>query len=541
MHITPIKLQKQNALIDDYRRQDSTILEHFDYDPYSEETYLTRRQQLKQKQIDRDQLAEVLTNMNKRWNAPQHTYQNIERLKDENSVVVIGGQQAGLLTGPMYTINKIISIIQMAEQQEEKLEVPVIPVFWVAGEDHDFDEINHIHVQNENGFTKHILSQKVTDKTSVSDVEIDKDAAVQWIDELFQQLTETEHTKTLYETVCNCLDRSSSYVDFFVQVVYQLFGEEGIILVDSGAEELRDIERDHFITLIENQQEISRGVYTSIQQLNQKGYTISLEAAPDEAHLFYHKDNDRVLMVRHSDGDWSGKQNEISMTTEEMKETARHHPGLLSNNVVTRPVMQELLFPTLAFIGGPGEVGYWSALKSAFHAIGLEMPPVLPRLSLTFIDRHIDKSMQKYGISAEEAINQGTDAFKTKWLASQSSAPIHQVASEVRRAVGNVHEPLRELARETRSDLGDLADKNLYYLNENISYLENRIIKTIEEDYSKQLLEFDQVHQAVHPYNGLQERIWNPLFWLNANGIDFIKKIVREPCSFQDDHHAVYL
>ncbi len=96
------------------------------------------------KNIDRDKLTEALTEMNKEWDAPESTYKAIERLKEENSAVVIGGQQAGLLTGPLYTINKVLSVIQFAKQQESKLNVPIIPVFWIAGEDHDFDEINHV-------------------------------------------------------------------------------------------------------------------------------------------------------------------------------------------------------------------------------------------------------------------------------------------------------------------------------------------------------------------------------------------------------------
>src|SRR5699024_11029072 len=88
----------------------------------------------------------ALEEMNEQWHAPQATFRNIERLKDSNSVVVIGGQQAGMLTGPLYTIHKIISIIQFAKQKEAELNVPVIPLFWIAGEHHDFEEINHIIV-----------------------------------------------------------------------------------------------------------------------------------------------------------------------------------------------------------------------------------------------------------------------------------------------------------------------------------------------------------------------------------------------------------
>ncbi|QKY68951.1 bacillithiol biosynthesis cysteine-adding enzyme BshC [Lentibacillus sp. CBA3610] len=541
MRITPIKLQKQNALIDDYRKQHPSISEHFDYDPYSEATYHTRAQVLQQKYIDREQLTEALAGMNKRWDAPEAVYRNINRLKKDNSVVVIGGQQAGLLTGPMYTINKIISIIQFAKDQESRLQIPVIPVFWIAGEDHDFDEINHIYVPEENSLKKHKLQQQITDKCPVSTISIDQSAAAQWVDNLFERLTETEHTQSLYRTIQNCLHQSATYVDFFARVIYQLFDEEGIVLVDSADSGLRELEREHFTTLIKKQREISSGVHTSLQQLSQKGYSVSLDTESDDAHLFYHEGDNRILLTRDDEGNWVGKQNEVQLTTEEMLEAANNHPVLLSNNVVTRPLMQECLFPTLAFIGGPGEVGYWSALKPAFQAVNMEMPPVLPRLSLTLIDRHVEKIMLKYGITGDDAVNYGAEADKIKWLTSQSSPPVQQIASEVRQAVAGVHKPLRDIARETRTDLGELADKNLYYLNEHIAYLENRIMKTLEEKYVGELHEFDLIHNSTHPHNGLQERIWNPLFWLNDYGVYFIKQLARKTCSFEYDHHIVYL
>ncbi|GGJ86784.1 putative cysteine ligase BshC [Lentibacillus kapialis] len=541
MRITPIILQKQNALIDDYRNHHSGILEHFDYDPYLESTYQSRAKALQKKQIDRKNLTEALNTMNRRWDAPRATYRNIERLKQDNSVVVIGGQQAGLLTGPMYTINKIVSIIQFAKQQESTLQLPVIPVFWIAGEDHDFAEINHIYLPEYNSMKKYKLEQQTSGKQPVSDIKIDQTAAGEWIDQLFAQLSETEHTKDLYRTILDCLRDSTTYVDFFARVIYQLFNDEGVVLADSGDPLMREMEQEHFTMLIKNQKKISSGVYTAIQQLNQKGYAISLETEPDDAHLFYHDGHDRILLTRDDEGNWAGKQQEILLTTEELLETAKHNPSKLSNNVVTRPVMQECLFPTLAFIGGPGEVGYWSALKPAFQAADMEMPPVLPRLSFTFIDLPVEKSLRKFAINEESAINHGVESLKIEWLANQGGPPVHHVAAEIKQAVDTAHKPLRNIAKEIRSDLGELADKNLYYLNEDIKFLEERIIKAMEERHTKYLKEFDLIQNTLHPKNGLQERIWNPLVWLNEYGDDFIGKMAKQSCSFQAPHHIVYL
>ncbi|HLS08731.1 bacillithiol biosynthesis cysteine-adding enzyme BshC [Lentibacillus sp.] len=541
MRITPITLQYQNALIHDYRNQKPEILAHFDYDPYSGTSYQMRAQALQDKQIDRQHLTKTLAAMNRRWDAPETTYRHIERLKDDNSVVVIGGQQAGLLTGPMYTINKIISIIQLAKQQETKLQIPVVPVFWIAGEDHDFEEINHVFLPENNHMKKYKLEQRVSDKSPVSNISIDRSAAAQWVDQLFTQLTETAHTKSLYQTIQDCLQQSDTYVDFFARVIHRLFDDEGIVLADSGDPAMRKMERKHFITLIENQRKISSGVYTALQQLNQKGYTVTLEADPDDAHLFYHLGDNRILLTRDDEGNWAGKQQEVLLTTEEIMDTVKNNPEMLSNNVVTRPIMQECLFPTLAFIGGPGEVGYWSALKPAFQAVGMEMPPVVPRLSFTFIDRHLEKLLHKFGIDEEKAINDGVNPLKIKWLAAQNGPPVEQVAAEIRRVIDTAHKPLRDIARGIRSDLGELADKNLYYLNEDIKYLEDRIMKGLEEKHTMQLNEFDRIQNTIHPRNGLQERTWNPLPWLNVYGSDFIKELTNQRCSFAEEHHIVYL
>src|SRR5699024_9297482 len=130
---------------------------YFDYKPY--DSLNNRLTDIKSRKYDRKALKEALYMMNQMWDAPKETFNNIDQLLDEESVVVVGGQQAGLLTGPLYTINKVISIIVYAKQQEEKLNIPVVPIFWIAGEDHDLDEVNHIYIEQSERIKKHILKQ----------------------------------------------------------------------------------------------------------------------------------------------------------------------------------------------------------------------------------------------------------------------------------------------------------------------------------------------------------------------------------------------
>lgn len=539
MYIDPLPLKNKSQLIKDYRAHKEDIMQYFDYSPF--DNLLERVKELQARDFDRESLTNVLYTMNENWNAPDSTFRSIERLKDTNSVVVIGGQQAGLLTGPFYTINKIISIIQFARQQESKLQIPVVPVFWIAGEDHDYDEINHIYLSDSFRMKKHRIDHYVTDKRSISHIQIDRESADRWIKQIFNQLKETEYTRHLYETIQHCLTRSETYVDFFAHLIFELFKDEGLVLIDSGHPEIRRLESPYFKELIEKQPMIASNVYASFQQLRQSGYPVALDVEINDAHIFYHNHQERILLERDQDQNWVGKNNEVLFTTEEMVSIAEENPELLSNNVVTRPLMQELLFPSLAFIGGDGEISYWSVLKGAFHTLGIKMPPVLPRLSFSFVDRSTKKRMEKRSITCSEAVNHGVSHLKQNWLATHHQPPIRLMIEQLKRSIDELHKPLRGVAHDIRSDIGELAEKNLSYLYRNIDYLQDKMLKGIEDKYANELSDFELINKVLYPFGALQERTWNPVEWINEHGTTFLYELLKENCLFEEEHYIVYL
>src|SRR5690625_1605866 len=142
MRICPTTLKHKSKLIKQYRAHDEKIISYFDYKPF--DSLEKRASDLKGRKFRRQELKESLYEMNQLWGAPAETLQNINKFTDENSVVVIGGQQAGLFTGPMYSINKIITIILFAKEQERNLNVPIIPDCWIAGVYHDYYDSNYL-------------------------------------------------------------------------------------------------------------------------------------------------------------------------------------------------------------------------------------------------------------------------------------------------------------------------------------------------------------------------------------------------------------
>lgn len=539
MQINAVNIRNEGKLIADYRENKEEIINFFDYQPY--QSYEQRAEELHSRKFERMQLSEVLEKMNTSWGADPATIHNIQQLKNPETVVVIGGQQAGLLTGPLYTVNKVISILQLAKQQQEELNIPVVPVFWIAGEDHDYEEINHVYMPGKFELKKKKFKQASFNKSSVSHVKLNKEACEDWIDELFSSMEETAYTKDLYKMVSEALQKSLNITDFFARLIFKLFPDQGLVLIDSAHPDVRNLETDYFIQLIENQSKISHGVYEASLKLENLGYSLSLELSEEDGHLFYHKDNERILLERTEDGNWKGKLGEVQLMTEELIHIARTNPENLSNNVVTRPLMQEMLLPALAFVGGPGEIGYWAALKPAFHALGLKMPPVVPRLSFTYVPRNVKKALDATGISLESAVQQGVEAERKEWIRNKQRPSIDGLAEDLKATIEKAHHPLRELSASIRADVSQLSEKNLQFLLNEVDFLKNRMNLAWEEMYDKDLNQFNLIQMTLYPDRGFQERKWHPLPLINEYGGEFILKTAEHPCSFTEKHYVVYL
>lgn len=539
MSVKSIRLNDRNLLASDYVKE--KLRDFFTYQPFA--PLNDRIEHLRTRTYPRNELVSLLTETNKHWGADESTLQQIERLKYDDAVVVVGGQQAGLFTGPLYTVHKIISIIKFAKQQEEKLNVPVIPLFWIAGEDHDYDEINHIYTISNNDLNKRKIQQEEWIKRSISDIELDKELLELWIKQVLNDLIETEHTKSLVTKILHQAEKSVTFVDFFARIVFELFRDEGIVLLDSANEQLRQLESEWFEKLIKQQAQITQAVYNTAQQIHQSGYSVQVDVERNDGNLFYHDEqNERILLVREN-SNWIGKNNEVLFTTEELLAIAKNEPHRLSNNVITRPLMQEAMLPTLAFIAGDGEISYWALLKDAFKEFDekFTMPPVIPRLSITLINERIDKLLNERSLDEDYIVNNGCKMLKLNWLSTQKNPPVNLIFEEAKANVAEIHKPLQELAQSIGPDLLGEAERNLRNILEELSYLEHKTLQHIKRKYSFELDQFQEINLALRPKNSLQERVLNVFSFLNECGESFIKELIELDLSFTEDHHLIYL
>ncbi|HET7616038.1 MAG TPA: bacillithiol biosynthesis cysteine-adding enzyme BshC, partial [Bacillales bacterium] len=333
MEMTEIKLPQKSQLASDYFAGNRRVLSFFDYDYREDACFEERLEELRDTVFPREALAGVLNAFNKRYDPDEAVLDNIDKIKNPDTVVVVGGQQAGVMTGPLYTIHKCLSILTLARQQQEKLGVPVVPVFWIAGEDHDFEEINHTYVMNRTNIRKVSVPGRAPQKKSASATKINKEELKSWIEEMIRASGETEHTKEILRLLEESLDRSRTYVDWFCHLIMRLFGKSGLVLVDSGDENLRAVESDFFKKIIAENDVLNAKVMKQADRLRHSGYEVTVDVDENSANLFYQLNGQRVLLERDKEGNFRGKGNECLLTESELLDVAEYSPERLSNNV----------------------------------------------------------------------------------------------------------------------------------------------------------------------------------------------------------------
>jgi bacillithiol biosynthesis cysteine-adding enzyme BshC len=542
MEILNLSLPATNRFATNYTRQTEELMQFFHYRYNSAIDYKARLGELKDRSFMRNELSEYIGKFMDRFPASTAVHQSLEKLKQENSAVIIGGQQAGILTGPLYTIHKIISIISLAQQKEKELGIPVVPVFWIAGEDHDYQEVNHVFVEKANKMEKVIYPEKVFEKSMVSNIFLDRDKCKSWVETIIESFGETQYTKELLKTLSDTINQSKSFVDLFAGIIMHLFKDSGLLLVDSGDKNLRMLERGIFTKQVESFDEITKRVREQQNQLERTGFPNVIEISENAANLFYYdeKRKERILLEYNQEKKvFTGKECFHEFTMDELLEIAEKYPERLSNNVVTRPITQEWLFPTLAFIAGPGEIAYWAELKKAFEWFGMKMPPIMPRLNITILERSVESDMKEIGLDLQEVLTFGTAAKKNDYLEQIKNESIEEQFRKTKEQLKQNYVLIEELTGKEAHALLPMLKKNEELLVKQMDFMESKIQQTIQKKHDGIINKYEKVEKNLRPGGSPQERVWNGLYYINKYGMSFVNDLLEGPFVFDGTHKVI--
>jgi len=447
---------------------------------------------------------------------------SIEALADEKTFTVTTGHQVCFFTGPLYSFYKIISTINTCKKLEEKHpEYRFIPVFWMATEDHDFDEANHFFLPN-----------------GKIDWESGQGGAVGrmdlvGMDEILELMKEKlgigYRSGEILEIFKSTYLKHKNVADATRYLVHHFFGSYGVVSLDGDDAVLKGAMVSAFAKEITEQTSI-KAISKTNKEL-QENY--SLQVTPREINLFYLHDQLRERIVEAEDRTYEVLNSTIRFSAAELKEEMEQHPERFSPNVVLRPLYQEVILPNLAYIGGGGELNYWFQLKGVFESFNVPMPILMLRNSVMVIDQASSQRMDKLGLTMEELFRNSAFELEQELVKETSDEELN---------LKEAHEKLEALFLEMEHKLkrvDKLLERSVrsgYARSERIvQNLEKKMLRAEKKKHNILIGRLDKIRGALFPREGLQERNLNFAVLYEEFGSDLVPMLVDNLDPFSGD------
>jgi bacillithiol biosynthesis cysteine-adding enzyme BshC len=492
-------------------------------------------------QTDRNLLCDALQDMNAAWGAGEETLKNIQRLREADCLAVVSGQQAGLFSGPLYTIYKALSAVKLAgclTQRNNK----AVPVFWIATEDHDFLEVAKAEfIGRDCKLTRVEVSPDLHQEGQpVGRVIIDSSINAV-VDRLLELLPSSEFTPDLEAELRDAWRPGRTYAEAFARMMTSLPGRHGLVLLDPLDQRLKELAAPLYASAALRAHEIATAIEVRSRKLVEAGYHAQVTASENSFPLFIHDAGGaRHALTRSPDGKYTTKQEDKAYTVEELSQLALAHPEQFSPNVTLRAVVQDYLLPTIAYYGGAAEIAYFAQTAEVYRLLERPITPILPRSSLTMIERHTGRVLERYGLTLEDLFTGPENVLKRvveEYLGAETARSFEKTEAAVNMDLDNLREQLRSID-PTLADALETGRRKINYQLEGLRTRFHRAQMARDEAAHRQLLRaFDQ----LCPNKELQERHINVTSLLARHGRYVVDWIYNAINIGSNEHQIVYL
>ena len=443
---------------------------------------------------------------------------NLKLLKQSNAYTVTTGHQLNLFTGPLYFIYKIVSTLELAANLKKlHPEQEFIPVYWMATEDHDFEEINHFYYQQKR------IEWNTEQKGAVG--RFSTQGVEQVLDTFEKELSDYASNGTeLIALFRKAYLEHDLLADAHRYLVHEIFTKEGLIIIDGDDVELKKL----FMPILK--EELANEVsYKAVDaQSADLGKHYKIQVNPREINIFYLTENGRHRILKEN-GAYFIHETALSFTENELKAELDNHPERFSPNVLLRPVYQERILPNLAYIGGGGELAYWFQLKRLFKKLHLPLPVLLLRNSALWMDEKQHKYIQLLQLSAAQLfVKEG--ALLKQWVMRLAEDDISLKVEE--EAFKLLYERLAKKAAEEDATLGPHVKAVEAKHRKSMERLQNQFIRSARRKQTEAAKRIHHLKEQLFPGDSLQERKENfsSLYLLLGEAmVDDLKEAVDFP------------
>ena len=510
-----------SGLMLDYVSGKEAVTSLYSYKP-TLEAFAQAIQDKSKENINRNILADVLQEQYAAVPDCELQKACITLLRKNTTYTVCTGHQLCLFTGPLYFVYKILTTINLAEVLKKRYpEYDFVPMYWMAGEDHDFDEVRSVNL-----FGKKLSWEHPNAKGAVGSLSTDSIASV--LEEFKQIAGDTDNAKELVQLFSDAYLRHNTLAEATRYLVHQLFAKYGLVVIDGNDVRLKR----EFIGIVEDDIFNNSNYKSVAQTIAEIEQTVGkAQVNPRAINCFYIQENLRER-IEFADGMYNVLNTDIAFTADELRKELQLHPERFSPNVVLRPLYQQKILPNLAYIGGPGELAYWLEYKRMFDFHKINFPVLIPRNFAMLIDSKSVQQLQKLGLGIVDLFKE-TDVLVKEFINKNAGSAVS--LKEQEQELTSVYGAVSTKAVAVDATLKGSVEAELQKALNSLKAIEAKLVRAEKQKQETSLNQIKKLKERFFPNNSLQERYdtLTPHYLKSGKGLIGALKRAFEPLEYK--------
>ena len=471
----------------------------------------------------------MLARQNREWGASEKALANLERFQD-GALTAVTGQQVGLFGGPLFTVFKVLSAVRLAEEASA-LGIPTVPVFWLATADHDLAEVNHTFVAGAGGVERLATLTEGIAGAPVGSIRFG-DEIVPVVDRMAGILGESAATEWLRAAYRPGESFGSAFAKFYTRV----FVELGVILLDPDDAELQALAGPIYSAAIAGAAELNDALLQRGKELTKAGYHEQVKVTASLTTVFALSKGVRTPIHRAREGfEIAGEK----VSSEVLQQRIVADPGEFSPNALLRPVVQDALLPTLAYVGGPAEVAYFAQSAVLYEKLAGRVTPILPRFSATLVDAKQAGLLERYGLSLTD-LYAGSDATLLRVAARTLPPEVQAQFEAAQRAMDDSFGEVRQTLEHLDPTLVDAADRAGRKIRYQLARLRQRAANAELRRNEVLTRHVGLLSDSLFPNKAPQERQLAAVQFLARYGNELLPKVLEKVRPDCVDHQILF-
>ena len=508
-------------LVRDYVQGESHLARYFAGDFRSREAYRQKAREVDTR-FHRDGRERVLDLIH---DPTDEVAERLGKWVDKGGYLVTTGQQPGLFLGPLYALYKALTAVRLARALEPVLGKPVLPLFWVASEDHDWDEAAHTHLPDLDNEvrTLRVPPQKGSSRDPLHRIGVP--AFGEMIEELAEILPDSDFSPRLLGLLRDAYPDGVTLSDGFLGAMRGLLSHLPIVYAGAHHPELKQASLPVLLRELEESEEHEALLSRTASHLEMDGYHAQVPVLEGGANLFLEGPEGRDRIFRDGPG-FRLRRADVRLSAKEIRSRVRDDPSLLSPNVLLRPVVESTLFPSVGYVAGPGEVAYYAQLRDFFDAHGLRMPVIHPRHSVTLVEAKIRKVLDKFHLSVD-GMHRPHHELAGEIARDEIPPEIRKALGEIRGAIGRGSGSLAGAVKTLDGTLkGPVAQaRNAAFAA--FDEAERKILQAVKRENEIALDQLEKAQSHLFPTGKPQERVTNPFYYLSRYGPELVDALLE--------------